>query len=206
MTSNDQPTSSKAADKSSVGPSHRVSVTRKTLDFLVNLFRIRRKSQKSKQSDPELLCKLFKLTHDELKSLRSAFNDFDLNRDGFINEEELGAVLRNLGQPAERAEVKQMIDKVDDDRSGNVDFYEFLKMMTNHMDQKTYDEELKAVFRAFDCNNNGYISQEELRNAMKLMGERLNDEELAGMMEVADTNKDGRISLEGSNGKFTGSV
>lgn len=173
------------------------SVTERTVSFLARLFRYKSKRSKPKDTDLELICKLFKLSEKEVRTLQSVFNDFDLNKDGFINEEELAAVLKNLGQPADQEEVKRMIKAVDDDSSGNVDFQEFLKMMTHHIDEITYEEELKQVFRAFDHNNNGFISIEELSQAMKTMGEQLTDEDINEMMSMADSDKDGKISFEG---------
>lgn len=163
------------------------------LSFLANCLRKPRKN-----SDSEL-CRLFRLSRKQLANLRVAFNMFDLDRDGAITAEELGQVMNNLGQATKGKELKAMIMDVDVDRSGNVDFYEFLQMMTQRMDEKTREEDLKDAFRAFDRDGDGQISMRELRLAMAKLGEVLTGEELNEMMQTVDTNQDGQINFEGKH-------
>ncbi|CAD5114460.1 DgyrCDS3589 [Dimorphilus gyrociliatus] len=53
-----------------------------------------------------------------------------------------------------------------------------------------------GAFKAFDKNNDGYISLRELKEVMQSLGENLNDTEIKNMMAAADENNDGRISFE----------
>jgi calmodulin len=57
--------------------------------------------------------------------------------------------------------------------------------------------ELREAFDLFDINGNGYISKDELIEAMKKMGENLSDKEIGTMIRNADINKDGQVSFEG---------
>lgn len=56
---------------------------------------------------------------------------FDENGDGFISARELQAVLKKLGLPegSEMERVEKMIDSVDRNQDGRVDFFEFKNMM-----------------------------------------------------------------------------
>ena len=72
------------------------------------------------------------------------------------------------------------------------EFEMFLKQ-----DNSTNHVELKEAFDLFDINGNGYISKDELIQAMKKMGEQLSDEEIGKMIKSADINKDGQVSFEG---------
>ncbi|GMI73322.1 calmodulin-like 3, ARF-GAP domain 11 [Hibiscus trionum] len=68
---------------------------------------------------------------DEEEDMMEAFNVFDQNRDGFITVEELRSVLSSLGLKQGRTieDCKRMIQKVDEDGDGMVNFKEFKQMM-----------------------------------------------------------------------------
>ncbi|KAK4361577.1 hypothetical protein RND71_020529 [Anisodus tanguticus] len=68
---------------------------------------------------------------DEEEYMREAFNVFDQNSDGFISVDELKSVLCSLGLKQGRTieDCKQMINKVDIDGDGMVNFAEFKQMM-----------------------------------------------------------------------------
>lgn len=175
------------------------TITQRTFTYLIDLFRLRRKIPPSKRMEPEFLCKMFDLTPAELSGLQDAFDSFDLNHDGFVSDVELGQMFKSMGEEFTEKELKEMIEAIDEDQSGDVDFYEFLKMMTKSKNDATYKAELRELFRVFDTNRDGYISAVELRNAMKMVGEDLSDQEIALMMNYADTDRDGRISIEGKH-------
>ncbi|KAJ6818510.1 polcalcin Jun o 2 isoform X1 [Iris pallida] len=64
-----------------------------------------------------------------LEDLRHAFSMFDLDRNGSISAEELARVLRSLGEGVSVAQCRKMIDGVDKDGDGMVNFEEFKVMM-----------------------------------------------------------------------------
>lgn len=69
-----------------------------------------------------------------LEELKQAFDVFDENRDGFIDETELQRVLRVLGingAAAERENCQKMIQNFDENGDGRIDFKEFVKIMEN---------------------------------------------------------------------------
>jgi len=65
------------------------------------------------------------LTADELATFQEAFTVFDKNQDGTITTKELSTVMRSLGQNPTDAEVQDMINEVDVDGSGAIEFPEF---------------------------------------------------------------------------------
>ncbi|KAK9360274.1 hypothetical protein V1504DRAFT_455471 [Lipomyces starkeyi] len=133
------------------------------------------------------------LTEEQINEFKEAFSLFDKNNDGQITTKELGTVMRSLGQNPSEAELADMINEVDVDNDGTIDFPEFLTMMARKMKDTDSEEEIKEAFRVFDRDNNGYISSTELRHVMTSIGERLTDEEVDLMIKEADTNNDGRI-------------
>ena len=117
--------------------------------------------------------------------------------DGTITTKELGTVMRSLGQNPTEAELQDMINEVDADGNGTIDFPEFLTMMARKMRDTESEEEIKEAFKVFDRDNNGYISAAELRHVMTNLGERLTETEVDEMIREADVDGDGQINYEG---------
>ncbi|CAN6933664.1 unnamed protein product [Brassica oleracea] len=113
-----------------------------------------------------------------------------------ITTKELGTVMRSLGQNPTEAELQDMINEVDADGNGTIDFPEFLNLMAKKMKDTDSEEELKEAFRVFDKDQNGFISAAELRHVMTNLGEKLTDEEVDEMVREADVDGDGQINYE----------
>uniref|UniRef100_A0A8W4FIZ3 Calmodulin 3 n=1 Tax=Sus scrofa TaxID=9823 RepID=A0A8W4FIZ3_PIG len=126
-----------------------------------------------------------------------AFSLFDKDGDGTITTKELGTVMRSLGQNPTEAELQDMINEVDADGNGTIDFPEFLTMMARKMKDTDSEEEIREAFRVFDKDGNGYISAAELRHVMTNLGEKLTDEEVDEMIREADIDGDGQVNYEG---------
>lgn len=93
-----------------------------------------------------------------------------IDGDGTITTLELGTVMRSLGQNPTEAELQDMINEVDADGNGTIDFPEFLTMMARKMRDTDSEEEIKEAFKVFDKDGNGYISAAELRHVMTNLG------------------------------------
>ncbi|XP_010262278.1 PREDICTED: probable calcium-binding protein CML23 [Nelumbo nucifera] len=68
---------------------------------------------------------------DELKELKDAFNLYDKDKNGLISAKELYTVLKRLGEKCSLQDCSRMINSVDVDGDGHVNFEEFKLMMTN---------------------------------------------------------------------------
>ena len=104
--------------------------------------------------------------------------------------------MRSLGQNPTEAELQDMINEVDADGNGTIDFTEFLSLMARKMKDTDTEEELVESFKVFDRDGNGLISAAELRHVMLGLGERLCDAEVQAMINRADDDKDGHINYE----------
>ncbi|CAI7733445.1 unnamed protein product [Closterium sp. NIES-54] len=113
-----------------------------------------------------------------------------------ITTKELGTVMRSLGQNPTEAELQDMINEVDADGNGTIDFPEFLNLMARKMKDTDSEEELKEAFKVFDKDQNGFISAQELRHVMTNLGEKLTDEEVDEMIREADVDGDGQVNYE----------
>ena len=141
---------------------------------------------------PLCLCR----TEEQIAEFKEAFSLFDKDGDGTITTKELGTVMRSLGQNPTEAELQDMVNEVDADGNGTIDFPEFLTMMARKMKDTDSEEELKEAFKVFDKDGNGFISASELRHVMTNLGEKLTDEEVDEMIREADVDGDGQINYE----------
>ena len=138
-------------------------------------------------------------TDEKVLQLKEAFNLFDRDGDGVITTKELGTVMKSLGQNLEEEELSDMINEVDGDGNGTIDFHEFIVMMTNAfnaMKDNYSDEVLHGAFKMIDIDGNGFINAEELRQVMENLGERFSEEEVGMMITEADKDGDGLINYE----------
>ena len=87
-----------------------------------------------------------------------------------ITARELGTVMHSLGQNPTEAELQDMINEVDLDGNGTIDFPELLTDMARKMRDTDSEEEIKEAFNVFDKDGNGYISAAELRHVMAKLG------------------------------------
>ncbi|KAL8136658.1 hypothetical protein V2J09_002659 [Rumex salicifolius] len=136
------------------------------------------------------------LTDDQISEFKNAFSVFDKDGDGCITTKELGNVMRSLGQNPTEAELQDMINEVDADGNGTIDFTEFLNLMARKMKDTNSEEDLKVAFRVFDKDQNGFISAAELRHVMTNLGEKLTDEDVDEMIREADVDGDGQINYD----------
>lgn len=58
---------------------------------------------------------------------------FDKDGDGTITAKELGIVMRQLGLNPSEDEIHEMIQEVDEDGNGEINFTEFLTIMAHKM-------------------------------------------------------------------------
>ena len=131
------------------------------------------------------------LSEDQIAEFREAFKLFDKDGDGTISTKELGTVMRSLGQNPTDAELNDLIEEVDVDGNGEVDFSEFLNLMAKRMRESETEEELMNAFKTLDLDGNNLISQTDLKLALKKMGTELTEEEIAELFLECDVDGDG---------------
>ncbi|KAJ9577040.1 hypothetical protein L9F63_006388, partial [Diploptera punctata] len=157
-----------------------------------------KKGQRHQQHDLIVTINLseYGLTEDQVAEFKEAFMLFDKDEDGTITMAELGVVMRSLGQRPTETELRDMVNEVDQDGNGTIEFNEFLQMMSKKMKGADGEDELREAFRVFDKNNDGLISSTELRHVMTNLGEKLSDEEVDDMIREADLDGDGMVNYE----------
>lgn len=62
------------------------------------------------------------LSEEQIQSLKDVFDLFDKDKSGSISTDELGDVMRSLGQEPTDGELQDMVNEVDTDQSGSIEF------------------------------------------------------------------------------------
>lgn len=142
------------------------------------------------------------ISKSQMKEFREAFRLFDKDGDGCITKEELGTVMRSLGQFARVEELQEMLQEIDVDGDGNVSFEEFVDILSNMTTDTTglspadqEERELRDAFRVFDKHNRGYITASDLRAVLQCLGEDLDEDEIEDMIKEVDVDGDGKIDF-----------
>ncbi|KAG4964132.1 hypothetical protein AAZX31_14G206600 [Glycine max] len=134
------------------------------------------------------------LSEEEIKGLKQMFNNMDTDRSGTITFEELKSGLTKLGSKLSESEIKQLMDAADVDKSGTIDYQEFITATINrHKLEK--EENLFKAFQYFDKDSSGYITRDELRQALTeyQMGDEATIDEV---IDDVDTDNDGKINYQ----------
>ncbi len=102
--------------------------------------------------------------------------------------------MTSLGFEAKSGAIFQMLSDMDADGSGNIDFGEWLSLMTKRVNDKDSRANINKIFALFDDERTGYISIKNLRRIAQETGETIGDEELQELINRADTDHDGLVS------------
>jgi len=89
---------------------------------------------------PEIKASDFGLTDKQLNEFWEAFSLFDDDGNGTVDNEELKEVMQNLGMKPSEDELVRLINEIDVDGDGCLDFEEFVSMMARrarNLDKKT---------------------------------------------------------------------
>merc|ERR1712091_335664 len=97
----------------------------------------------------------------DLEEFKEAFNLFDTDKSGFIDAMELAFCMRALGFEPTDAEIKEMLQKTDQDGNGAVEFNEFVDLVSGRMDRRDPEDECKDGVAMFDVDNKGYIDYKD---------------------------------------------
>jgi len=137
------------------------------------------------------------LNEDQIKNLREVFQALDGNGDGLLTAAEMKTGLAKAGLKEVPPDLQQILEDVDSDGSGVIDYTEFLAAT---LDKRSYLQEdvCWSAFRLFDKNGDGKISQQELR--MVLASDEVESmagaKAIAELMKEIDNNGDGVIDFE----------
>jgi centrin-3 len=101
--------------------------------------------------------------------------------------------LRALGFNVKKADVLDMMEQYDKDKSQGLEYDEFEQILTEKYLNRPFGELVDRAFAAFDIDDKGRISHRTLKKIVREVGESIGDEELHDMIAMFDKNGDGFI-------------
>ncbi|XP_063710823.1 uncharacterized protein LOC134839257 [Symsagittifera roscoffensis] len=129
------------------------------------------------------------------KELRIAFDSVDDDRSGSISADELYKLFNNFRVDIDEDETEELLQNLDMDGNGEIDFDEFVEIMMSAMEDE--DEMIEASFKEFDVDNDGFIQVNELRYVLQYLGENgISERDMKKMIKNADYDGDGKVDLE----------
>ena len=140
------------------------------------------------------------LSEDIVLEIKEAFDNYDTDKSGSISILELKEALQGMGIDAKSSTLVSMMNEIDKDKSGTIDFDEFFNVITFQMGDSDSREDLWQVYNLFlgaDAGQKGSkISFQHLKRAFKEIHEEITDEELMDLIGKADNDRDGAVDFE----------
>ena len=143
------------------------------------------------------------LSADEIEEIKEAFDIFDMDGSGAISISELLKAMRSLNFDTKNPAIYKMIADMDEDGNGEIEFDEFLDMMTARISDKNTKDDLERVFKLFDDDRTDEITMSNLKRVAKELGEDIMDDELKEIIQRADLDGDGKLTFEDFYGVMT---
>jgi Ca2+-binding EF-hand superfamily protein len=141
--------------------------------------------------------KLPKLTEEQILEFKEAFKLFDKDNGGSIDVDELKDALESLGQVVTEESVQELVDEVDEDGSGEIEFDEFLVLMSRQIlnsDVVSFKRTLSLLCRAVFLSRNWKWIFFLVFFSLPCPITQVYDCEKA--FAIWDTDHDGRITVE----------
>jgi calcium-dependent protein kinase len=132
---------------------------------------------------------------ENIKNLRNIFKQMDSSGDGRLCLDEIKSGYKKFFTHSfSDQECDEIIKNLDQDKSGYIEFEEFLRA-TIKVESLVTEQNLKMAFRFFDKDKSGKLSSEEIKIALGYKNS-IDNTNIKAIIEEVDTNKDGLISFE----------
>ena len=132
------------------------------------------------------------LTKGQINDFKEAYSLFNTDETGAVNVEELGQVMLALRQPNDKMQLLDIINEVDINGNGKIEFAEFVILMMNKAEELTKEEEMEKIFKILDIEQNKRVSARNIKYFMRKVAKiNITGEETEAMLEYVSQNPDG---------------
>jgi len=133
---------------------------------------------------------------EEKQHLLETFKALDTNGDGTLSREEiLEGYKKTMDEEEAEIEVNRIMAMVDLDKSGEIDYSEFIAATLDRKEMMSKDK-LEEAFNMFDKDGSGTITADELKEVLGGKMDDMDDGVWDQIIKEVDTNGDGVISKE----------
>ena len=153
-------------------------------------YQVRSKLQREAMST---MVKLLK--ESEISGLRDIFRKLDQDNTGYISFKELENAMQEGGYPGSASDIKQIINNVDYEGNGKINYTEFI-VATVSVKEFLTEERMWYLFKYFDTDDSGYITHNNIREVMSESGKNLDDKEIVDIITMHDIETNGKISFK----------
>lgn len=136
-------------------------------------------------------------TEEELKRLYRRFRKLDKDSSGTLTTDEFLSVPELANNPL----LERVIAIFDKNKDDQIEFKEFIAALSTFSDKGNKEGKLRFAFQVYDVDGDGFISNGELFQVLKMMvGDNLDNVQLQQIVDKtileADKDRDGRISFD----------
>ena len=138
------------------------------------------------------------LTEEEIAEFREIFSLVDKDGGGTISKDELGELMDTLGIDASPEDIDYMIAEIDQDGTGEINFEEFVTVMSRKVNATYTSDQVKRAFKLFEAGGPaGYVKAETLKRALCTYGsEKLSEEQANDLVNQLEADPQGMINYE----------
>lgn len=135
------------------------------------------------------------ISKSEKEKLGAIFKKLDQNGDGKLSREEiLDGYEAHFSRLLDEGELDQLFSDVDTDRSGFIDYSEFI-VASMSSKKNMSEEKLTAAFKMFDSDGSGTISKDELKRVLSSTNQ-ISDGTIEHILTEVDKDQSGEIEFD----------
>ena len=116
------------------------------------------------------------------KDFINAFERFDKDYDGYISIEDLAEIMKKVGKSINQGEMQDLEGEINPHENGMFDLKEYISIMQRRKRDKDSDEDLLAIFKIIDKDENDLIGPDALLNFMSSLEHKVSHEETEEMI------------------------
>jgi len=146
------------------------------------------------------------LEPDQVEVLMKCFNGF-CKGESFVRADTVEEILSMMGLRVAKKALQDIIEEVDEDGSGELEFEEFCILAARFLieeDEEQMRKELKEAFRFYDKEGLGYLTIDTLKGILLELEPTLPDSQLMEIVEEVDEDGSGTIDFDEFMGMMMG--